>query len=87
MTDESPKNFWQFLVLIWGFWSSHGTKILGAILGTLTILSFSGVIPKGDLHWYTAAVAVLTYWRGLFNSDQIADKIIEKTQPPPETPK
>jgi hypothetical protein len=95
---EQPTNFWQFLIVVWlGLWNyctCHFTRILGGIQGSLAVLSGVGVIPLGDLKYYVAVTALLTYWRGQGNADKIADKVVAKqaaasplVQPPPEIPK
>ncbi|HZO21033.1 MAG TPA: hypothetical protein VFB37_00930 [Steroidobacteraceae bacterium] len=84
--------FWQFLTNLCHALTSHGTRVLGVAVGTITALTTSNVIPANHLKYYLAAIAVLTYWRGQGNADKIADKVIEKTQGPlaarpPEIPK
>lgn len=82
MVEEAGPNFWQFLIIAWmGLWTyctTHFTRILGVIQGTLAVLSGSGVIPVGDLKYYIVATAVLTFWRGQGNADTIANKVIAK---------
>lgn len=50
---------------------SHGTRILGVVQGTVAaVAAVDGIIPPQHLKYYLAAFAVLTYWRGQFNSKQ-----------------
>jgi len=92
-------NFWQFLTMVGTSLITHGTRVLGVMVGTLTILTTTGVVPEAHLKYYLAAIAVLTYWRGQANADTIAQKVVDKTaaadaaasapnppfsQPPPE---
>jgi hypothetical protein len=49
----------------------HGTKLLGLAQGTVAaIAGVDGIIPHYHLKYYLAASAVLTVWRGFFNSSQ-----------------
>lgn len=58
------KWLWQLLV-------KHGTKIIGFVTGTIAALaSVDGIIPPEHLKFYMATIAVLTVWRGFFNSSQ-----------------
>jgi hypothetical protein len=51
------------------FWSSHGTKILGLVSGSIAaVAGVGGVIPDAHLKYYMATVALLTFWRGFVNS-------------------
>jgi hypothetical protein len=53
------------------YWVNHGTKIIGFIGGTISVLAgVAGVIPESHLKYYMAFGAVLTFWRGYFNSSQ-----------------
>lgn len=57
------------LQALWGFWISHGTKVLGFVSGTISaIASVGGLIPDAHLKYYMAAIAVTTFWRGFTNS-------------------
>jgi hypothetical protein len=52
-------------------WKNHGTKIIGFAQGTVSaIAGVTGIIPEHHLKYYLAASAVLTFWRGFFNSSQ-----------------
>lgn len=52
-------------------WRNHGTKILGFAQGTIAaIAGVSGLIPESHLKYYLATSAILTFWRGFFNSSQ-----------------
>jgi hypothetical protein len=52
------------------FFESHGTKVLGAIQGTIAaVAGVTGVIPESHLKYYMAAIALLTFWRGFINSE------------------
>jgi hypothetical protein len=53
------------------FWKNHGTKLIGFLTGTIAaVAGVTGIIPEAHLKYYMAAIAVLTYWRGFFNSAQ-----------------
>lgn len=53
------------------FWKGHGTKLLGFAQGTVAaIAAVDGIIPPAHLKYYLAGSAVLTFWRGFFNSSQ-----------------
>lgn len=43
---------------------SRFTRILGLTAGTLAVLTGTGVIPDSQLKYWTAGIAVLTFWRG-----------------------
>lgn len=56
---------------VWNIWVSHGTKAIGLAQGTIaTLAAIDGIIPAGHLKYWLAASAVLTFWRGFFNSSQ-----------------
>lgn len=76
--NDQPANVWQFLILVWDAIYSHGTRILGLAQGTLVVLSASDVIPAGQLKYYVAATALLTFWQGRENADKIAEKLAAK---------
>lgn len=51
------------------FWTSHGTKILGFLQGTIAaIAGVTGLIPEAHLKYYMGAIAVMTFWRGFINT-------------------
>lgn len=53
-----------------GYWTSHGTRIIGFAQGTVAALAgVAGVIPEHHLKYWLAASAVLTFWRGQVNSN------------------
>lgn len=57
---------------IWLGWKNHGTKAIGFAQGTIAaIAAVDGIIPAHHLKYYLGASAVLTFWRGFFNSNQI----------------
>jgi len=59
---------------IWAFWVGHGTKVLGFLSGTIAaVAGVGGLIPDRHLKYYMAVIAVLTFWRGFFNSAQNKD--------------
>lgn len=87
--------FWQFVVLVYNWFEDRSTRILGLAGGTLTILLSSGVIPTAQIKWYTAAIAVLTFWRGQSTANIVAaaksivavDKASDLPKVSPSTPK
>src|ERR1700677_1611873 len=44
----------------------HSTKILGFLTVTVSYLNAEGVIPKGQLQYYTIVLGLCTVWRGFF---------------------
>jgi hypothetical protein len=53
-------------------WRNHGTKYIGFLQGTIAALcGVAGVIPDSHLRYWLAASAVLTFYRGFFNSSQV----------------
>jgi hypothetical protein len=56
---------------ILAFWRNHGTKVIAFATGTIAaVAGVTGIIPEAHLKYYMAAIAVLTFWRGFFNSAQ-----------------
>ena len=51
------------------FIGSHATKLLGALTATVSYLNAEQIIPNGQLKYYTAVLAVLTIWRGIFSGN------------------
>lgn len=52
-------------------WKAHGTKLIGFAQGTIAaVAGVTGIIPDAHMKYYMAAIAVLTFWRGFFNSAQ-----------------
>jgi hypothetical protein len=57
---------------VWLFWKNHGTKAIGFAQGTIAaVAGISDLIPPHHLKYYLASSAVLTFWRGWFNSNQL----------------
>jgi hypothetical protein len=55
--------------VFWLYVQNNGTKILGLIVGTLTVLVGTDIIPPEHVKYYMAAIAIATYWRGQSNSN------------------
>ena len=54
---------------IYAFFSSHGTKVLGFVQGTVAAVSgVTGIIPDHQLKYWLAASALLVFYRGFVNS-------------------
>lgn len=54
---------------VWAFLKDHGTKVIGLAQGTIAaVAGVTGVIPDHHLKYYLAVSAVLTFWRGFWNS-------------------
>lgn len=51
-------------------WKNHGTKAIGLAQGTVGALAGYDIIPPTHLKYYLASSAVVTFWRGFFNSNQ-----------------
>jgi hypothetical protein len=87
--------FWQFLTNVYSWTEDRFTRILGVAGGTITILLSSNVIPASQIKWYTAAIAVLTFWRGQSTANTVAaaksivavDKASDLPKVSPSTPK
>lgn len=57
------------MLKIWQFLKDHGTKVLGALQGTIAaVTGVTGIIPDHQLKYWLGASAVLTFWRGFVNS-------------------
>jgi hypothetical protein len=84
--------FWQFITNIWVWIEAHATRAIGTVLGTITVLVGTGIVPDKDLKYATAVIAVLTYWRGqsITNTVSAAKAIVgantaaELTKGPPK---
>lgn len=56
---------------LFALWVQHGTKLIGFAQGTLAaVAGVSGIIPDSHMKYYMAGIALLTFWRGFFNSAQ-----------------
>lgn len=51
-------------------WKDHGTKLVGFLQGTIAAIAGYDIIPPTHLKYYLGASAVVTFWRGFFNSSQ-----------------
>jgi len=75
------------LLALISFLGSHATKILGGLTATVSYLNAEGIIPNGHLKYYTAVLAVLTIWRGIFSGNAynkgVADGLISTPVLPP----
>jgi hypothetical protein len=59
----------MYLSILWDYWQSHGTRILGFISGTIAaVAGVGGLIPEAHLKYYMGVIAVMTFWRGHINS-------------------
>ena len=70
MGDEM--SFWQFLTNVWVWLEEPATRAIGTVLGTITVLVGTGIVPDKDLKYATAVIAVLTYWRGQSITNTVA---------------
>jgi hypothetical protein len=59
----------QAILIIFNFCGTHATKLLGGLTATVSYLNGVGIIPNGQLKYYTAVLAVLTIWRGVFSGN------------------
>jgi hypothetical protein len=55
---------------LYNLWVNHGTKIIGFLQGTIAAVASYDIIPPKHLKYYLASSAVVTFWRGFFNSNQ-----------------
>ena len=61
------------------FFQNSGTKVLGFLVGTLGIIAnTSDIIPQAQLKYWLLAIAVLTYWRGMANTNAIATVVTQQ---------
>lgn len=61
----------QTVVGTYNVWRYHGTKVLGFVQGTVACLcGVAGLIPDSHLKYWLGASAMLTFWRGFFNTAQ-----------------
>jgi hypothetical protein len=61
----------------------HSTKILGFLTVTVSYLNAEGVIPKGQLKWYTLALGLCTVWRGFFTGNAYQKGVADGLSGPP----
>jgi hypothetical protein len=59
--------------------NANGTKVIGIAQGTVATLSgIAGLIPESQLKYWLAASAVLTFWRGVGNTQAIAAAVVQQ---------
>jgi hypothetical protein len=61
--------------------SSHGTRILAGLQGTIVVLLGTDIIPPNWAKYFIAATAVLTYWRGQSVSNSFNSAVAAKSPP------
>jgi hypothetical protein len=55
------------------FFHNNGTKILAGLIGTLGIIqATAGIVPPSADKYLTLVIAILVYWRGMANTQNIA---------------
>ena len=59
----------KIVVALVSWIGGHSTKILGFLTVTVSYLNAEGVIPKGQLKWYTLALGLCTVWRGFLTGN------------------
>ena len=60
------------LLWLWAAWISHGTRILGVLIGIdSAIAGVSDLIPAHTLKYHLAFISVMTFLRGQFNANRI----------------
>ena len=77
------------------FWQSHGTKVLGSlgtILGSILTLKaqYPDLLNATTTTYLSAGATLIGIWtakRGVYNTDQIAQKVTEKQSAAPQPPK
>ena len=75
--------FWDLLIHLGDKLDNVATRLLGIAGGTITVLLASNIIPDNQIKYYTAAIALLTFWRGQATATTVATaKQIIATQPP-----
>jgi hypothetical protein len=57
------------ILALFGWIGGHATKILGFMTVTVSYLNAEGVIPKGQLKYYTIVLGLFTVWRGFFTGN------------------
>jgi hypothetical protein len=55
--------FWDFITNLFNWASDRISRILMTALGTVSILTLSGIIPEAHMKYYSLAAALLQYWR------------------------
>jgi hypothetical protein len=68
------------------FLGTYGTRAIGVLLGVLTTLVGTGIIPDAQAKYYMAAIAVLTYIRGQFTSNAYDRGMVVGANNPTEMP-
>lgn len=64
---------------MWAWIQNNGTKILSYLVGTLGIIaSTSDIIPQAQLKYWILVIAILTYWRGTGNTQNIANAVVQQ---------
>ena len=83
-----PQNVWQFLLVVFGWVSARGTRLLGVCQGTVALLAtMDGIIPESQVKYYLAASALLTFWRGQSTAKTYASaQAIVKQAATPDVP-
>lgn len=61
----------------------YGTRALGVAAGTVTTLCGTGIIPEGQMKYWMAGLAVLTYWRGQSSSNAYNRGVVDGLTSPP----
>lgn len=65
----------------------HSTKILGFLTVTVSYLNAEGVIPKGQLQYYTIVLGLFTVWRGFFTGAAYSRGVVDTYASNPEVQK
>lgn len=75
-------SFWEGFLIAFDWFEAHITRILAFVLGTITTLVGTGVIPESQLKYWAAAISILNYWRGQAVANTVATaKAIVSSQP------
>ena len=71
------------ILALFGWISGHATKILGFLTVTVSYLNAEGVIPKGQLKYYTIVLGLFTVWRGFFTGNAYQKGVADGISGPP----
>lgn len=75
--------FWQFLTNVYNWAGDRASRILAILLGTVTTLTGTGLIPLKQLPYYAGAISLLNFWRGQVTAATVAQAtaVIASIQP------
>jgi hypothetical protein len=69
------------ILALFGWIGGHATKILGFLTVTVSYLNAEGIIPKGQLKYYTIVLGLFTVWRGFFTGNAYTKGLADGAAP------